>query len=118
MSAEKTAVERASELFRCLSSSVRVGIIRELAEKPLCVHQIVELLEISQPLASQHLRVLRDQRLVEARREGREMTYALVDHHVSAIVQDAMAHVSEDGCGQDAYVESDVDSEDCERTAS
>lgn len=115
MSAEKTPVERASDLFRCLSSSVRVGIIRELAAKPLCVHQIVDLLGISQPLASQHLRVLRDHRLVEARREGREMTYALVDNHVSAIIQDAMAHVSEEGCGHDAY--EDVESEDCDRVA-
>lgn len=88
-------IEAASELFRCLASPIRVTIIVALAEQPMCVHEVVRRLDVAQPLVSQHLRILRQNRLVVGEREGREMKYRLADQHVSAIVSDAIEHV---GC--------------------
>jgi DNA-binding transcriptional ArsR family regulator len=56
---------------------------------------LVERLEMSQPLVSQHLRVLRGARLVGVERQGREAVYSLIDQHVAHIVADAVNHVKE-----------------------
>jgi DNA-binding transcriptional ArsR family regulator len=55
----------------------------------------VTALGVSQPLVSQHLRVLRTSRIVTARRQARETRYTLTDDHVAHIVLDAIRHVQE-----------------------
>jgi ArsR family transcriptional regulator, zinc-responsive transcriptional repressor len=87
--------EEVGDLFRVLASPVRVAIVDLLADQECLVHQLVEATGVAQPLVSQHLRVLRDARLVRRVRRGREMTYALRDAHVAHIVRDAIAHTKE-----------------------
>lgn len=88
--------ELASDFFRCLASPIRVAIVHALTDEPKCVHELVELLDLTQPLVSQHLRILRDNHLVARDRRGREMTYRIADHHVARIVGDALEHAAED----------------------
>ncbi|KAB1915626.1 helix-turn-helix transcriptional regulator [Micromonospora sp. AMSO31t] len=89
--------EQVGGLFRVLASPVRVAIVDLLAEREYLVHQLVEATGLAQPLVSQHLRVLRDARLVRGARRGRVIVYALRDAHVAHIVRDAIAHTAEDG---------------------
>ena len=51
---------------------------------------------VSQPLLSQHLKVLRIAGVVRATRRGSEMTYQLLDNHVAHIVSDAIHHAKEE----------------------
>ncbi|MFI6855294.1 ArsR/SmtB family transcription factor [Streptomyces sp. NPDC050416] len=85
----------ASELLRALASPVRLGIVRELSGGGKYVHELVTALGVSQPLVSQHLRVLRTSRIVSARRQARETRYTLTDDHVAHIVLDAIRHAQE-----------------------
>lgn len=87
--------EDAAELFRCLSSPVRVAIIQRLTTDEACVHELVEELGLPQPLISQHMRILRGADLVTRSRRGREVTYTLADEHVAHIVRDALSHSTE-----------------------
>jgi ArsR family transcriptional regulator, zinc-responsive transcriptional repressor len=93
--AAERSLAAASELLKALASPVRLGIVRELASGGRRVHELVDALGVSQPLVSQHLRVLRDQRIVTARRSAREIEYTLADEHVAHIVLDAIRHASE-----------------------
>jgi DNA-binding transcriptional ArsR family regulator len=88
-------LQAASELLRALASPVRLGVIRELSRGPKRVHELVEALGVAQPLASQHLRVLRASGLVKARRQAREIEYRLADEHIARIVADAIEHARE-----------------------
>jgi ArsR family transcriptional regulator, zinc-responsive transcriptional repressor len=85
----------AAELFRALSSPIRVGILVELTGGEQCVHDLVDALAVAQPLVSQHLRILRAADLVVGSRRGREVVYSLRDEHVAHIVRDAVQHVRE-----------------------
>lgn len=87
--------EAAGELFRALSSPIRLAIVDLLATEPRYVHQLVELTGLAQPLVSQHLRVLRHAGVVRGVRQRREIAYALLDEHVAHIVRDAIAHGGE-----------------------
>ena len=89
------ALHAASELLRALASPVRLGIVRELSGGGKRVHELVTALGVSQPLVSQHLRVLRASRIVAARRQAREIEYSLTDDHVAHIVLDAIRHAQE-----------------------
>ncbi|MFD5158180.1 ArsR/SmtB family transcription factor [Streptomyces hawaiiensis] len=89
------ALQAASELLRALASPVRLGIVRELSGGGKYVHELVTTLGVSQPLVSQHLRVLRTSRIVTARRQARETRYTLTDDHVAHIVLDAIRHAQE-----------------------
>jgi ArsR family transcriptional regulator, zinc-responsive transcriptional repressor len=88
-------LDAASELLKTLAAPVRLAIVVELGEGPRCVHELVDALGVSQPLVSQHLRVLRAARLVESERRGREVAYSLADEHVGHIVSDAIRHTEE-----------------------
>ena len=90
------AIERGAELLRVLGSPVRLGVILQLeALGEQCVHELVSSLEVSQPLMSQHLRVLRTAHLIVGRRVGKEMRYSIADDHVTHIVRDAIRHAEE-----------------------
>ncbi len=94
-SADRHGLEAASELLRALANPHRLAIVLELGRGPRCVHELVDALGISQPLASQHLRVLKAIHLVRPERRGREIAYSLGDEHVSHIVHDAIVHAKE-----------------------
>jgi ArsR family transcriptional regulator, zinc-responsive transcriptional repressor len=79
---------KAGDLLRVLAAPARLAIVVELAGGALQVNELVDHLGLSQPLVSQHLRVLRGARLVAVERRGREATYSLVAH----IVADALQH--------------------------
>jgi DNA-binding transcriptional ArsR family regulator len=94
--ASQDALHAATELLRALASPVRLGIVRELADGGREVHELAGALGVSQPLVSQHLRVLRTSRLVVGRRHARAVEYSLTDHHIAHIVLDAIRHVQEE----------------------
>jgi DNA-binding transcriptional ArsR family regulator len=94
---EPARLHDACELLRALGTPHRLAIVLELAEGPRCVHELVDVLGISQSLASQHLRVLRSTGLVTAARRGKETIYALADDHVAHIARDALTHGGEPG---------------------
>ncbi len=83
-------------MLRALASPLRLSIVLELCSADeRCVHELVDSLDVPQPLVSQHLRVLRDARLIRGRRSGREVRYSLSDEHVAHIVRDAVTHAGE-----------------------
>ncbi|OAP23705.1 HTH-type transcriptional repressor SmtB [Amycolatopsis sp. M39] len=85
----------AGELLRALAAPVRIAIVLQLREADRCVHELVDELDVAQPLISQHLRVLKTAGVVQGERRGREVVYRLVDDHLAHIVVDAVAHVQE-----------------------
>jgi ArsR family transcriptional regulator, zinc-responsive transcriptional repressor len=89
------AFEGAAELFKALANPLRLALVDELLAGPRCVHELVDALGSPQPLVSQHLRVLRNARLIRGERRGREMAYSLADEHVVHILLDAVHHAGE-----------------------
>jgi len=68
-----------AEICAGLADPKRILILYALHEKPRTVTEIVELLELSQPMASRHLKVLRERGMVSANRMGTSVEYSLAD---------------------------------------
>lgn len=73
-----TTDARVLTLLSALADERRLRIVEILRDGERCVCQIQPALDISQPLLSHHLRVLREAGLVRDRRQGRWIHYALV----------------------------------------
>lgn len=91
----KETLAAAGEILRALAAPVRIAIVLQLRESQRCVHELVATLGVTQPLISQHLRVLKTAGVVAGERNGREVMYRLVDDHLAHIVVDAIAHAEE-----------------------
>jgi DNA-binding transcriptional ArsR family regulator len=81
----------AGALFRALAAPIRLAIIDLLAaHHELYVHEIIDAVGVSQALISQHLRVLRQARVVMRIQTGRQIAYRLSRPGVDQIVTAAL----------------------------
>jgi ArsR family transcriptional regulator, zinc-responsive transcriptional repressor len=95
----RAVLDTAGDLLRALAAPVRIAIVLQLRESARCVHELVDILDVPQPLVSQHLRILKSAGVVDGERSGREVLYQLVDHHLADIVLAAVTHAAEDSRG-------------------
>lgn len=85
-----------SKIFKALSDETRTKILYLLADQVLCVCDLADILHMSLPAVSHHLRLLRTMRLVKTRREGKQVFYSLADGHVVKLIEVAKDHFSEE----------------------
>jgi ArsR family transcriptional regulator, lead/cadmium/zinc/bismuth-responsive transcriptional repressor len=90
---ERTAA-RLAEIFRSLSDPSRIRIISALySSKEMNVGALSAAAGISESAVSHHLRGLRQMGLVRARKEGRQVYYALADDHIADLYRRGLDHV-------------------------
>lgn len=84
-----------AELFKIFGDTTRIKILYALFEAELCVCDIAQLLRLTQTAVSHQLRVLKTNKLVKSRRDGKNIFYSLADEHVRRIIGQGMEHVTE-----------------------
>ena len=85
MSTELLAIEE--EVFKVIANQKRLEIILLLENQELNVGQMVTMLGLRQSNLSQHLTLLRQQRLVTVRKSGRESYYKLSDDSIAKSIR-------------------------------
>jgi len=88
---EHTAAHVA-ELFGAFGDTSRVRILSVLASGEQNVGTLADTVGLSESAVSHHLRALRQMRLVEARRDGRQIYYSL-DSHAITLFKYGLSHV-------------------------
>ena len=84
-----------AELFKAFGDTTRIRILFALFEADICVCDLAELLHMTQSAVSLQLRLLKQARLVNGRREGKQIIYYLADDHVRTIIEKGMEHILE-----------------------
>jgi DNA-binding transcriptional ArsR family regulator len=84
-----------AETFQALGDTSRVQIIWALSHGELCVGEMAELLKMSQPGVSHHLRTLRNLKLVRVRKDGRTSYYSIDDEHIGRLLKEGIVHVED-----------------------
>ncbi len=92
---DEDTLEELEELFKTFGDSTRIKILYVLHEGELCVCDIAAMLGMTQSAISHQLRVLRQNRLIRSRREGKNIYYALADDHVHTIITMGIEHIAE-----------------------
>ena len=84
-----------ADLFKVFGDSTRLRIMYAISDEELSVLSIAETLGMEQTTISHQLRVLRNNKLVRARREGKQIYYTLDDDHVKKIIEMGIDHLME-----------------------
>ncbi len=84
-----------AELFKVFGDSTRAKILSCLEISELCVCDICDCLNMNKSAISHQLRILRQAKLVKAKKKGKEVLYSLDDEHVSQIFQCGILHLQE-----------------------
>jgi len=84
-----------AELFKVFGDSTRIRILFVLFESEVCVCDLAAALNMTQSAISHQLRILKQNKLVKSRREGKSVFYSLADSHVRTIISQGMEHIAE-----------------------
>ncbi len=88
--------EELAELFKIFGTPTRLQIMYALVDKEKCVYDIAEEIGMSQSAISHQLSILKQNRLVKNRREGKTIYYSLLDSHVLTIIDQGLEHIREE----------------------
>lgn len=83
-----------SVVFKALSDATRLKIINALMISEMCVCDITDLLNMTQPAVSHHLKSLRQIGLIKFRREGKNLYYYL-DNNIQEVFKKCLTYVTE-----------------------
>ena len=84
-----------ADLFKKFGDFTRIKIMYMLSVNEMCVCDLSNVLDMSQPAVSNHLKVLKQANLVKSRRQGKMIFYSLADSHVETIMAQGLEHVEE-----------------------
>lgn len=84
-----------AELFKVFGDSTRIRILYVLFEAEVCVCDLAQALNMTQSAISHQLKILKQNKLVKSRREGKSVFYSLADNHVRTIIAQGREHIEE-----------------------
>ena len=82
-----------AELFKVFGDSTRIRILFVLFEAEVCVCDLAKALNMTQSAISHQLRILKQNKLVKSRRDGKSIFYSLADEHVRTIIDQGREQV-------------------------
>ena len=92
---EETELYDLAELFKVFGDSTRIRILYVLFEAEVCVCDLAAALNMTQSAISHQLKILKQNRLIKSRREGKSIFYSLADDHVRTIIAQGQEHIEE-----------------------
>lgn len=92
---EHTAAHVA-ELFSAFSDTSRVRILSAIVEQETNTSRLAEMTGLSESAVSHHLRGLRQMRIVQTRRDGKEVYYSVMDPHIVKLFQQGVRHIQDE----------------------
>ena len=92
---EETELYDLAELFKVFGDSTRIRILFVLFEAEVCVCDLAHVLNMTQSAISHQLKILKQNRLVKSRREGKSILYSLADDHVRTMIAQGREHIEE-----------------------
>ena len=92
--------QRIADIFRQLGDPSRIRIFWLLCHWEECVVNIADMMDMSSPAVSHHLRVLKDSGLLDSRRDGREVYYRAADAPQSRLLHEMIEQVMDVACPQ------------------
>lgn len=74
-----------ADIFKALGDETRIGIVRMLLGKSLCVCDIIEAFQLTQPAISHHLKILKQAGIITDSKEGKWVFYRINDEAFQSI---------------------------------
>ncbi|MBO4808850.1 MAG: winged helix-turn-helix transcriptional regulator [Lachnospiraceae bacterium] len=92
---DETELYDLADLFKVFGDSTRLRILFVLFEGEFPVGDLATSLNMTQSAISHQLKILKTNKLVNARRDGKQIYYSLADDHVRSIIAQGREHIEE-----------------------
>lgn len=92
---DNNIVCRLAEFFKVFGDTTRIQMLYVLSLEEMCVCDITAALHMTQSAVSHQLKILRQERLVKYRREGKTVFYSLDDDHIRQLLSQGLEHIHE-----------------------
>ena len=92
---DETIINDTSDILKILGDPTRLKIVLALTKEELCVCDLSVLVNVSVSGVSHQLRLLRGQKLVKFRKQGKMVYYSLADEQISKIISAALQYEKE-----------------------
>ena len=92
---DEIEVSELGELFKLFGDPTRLRLMFALADKEYSVGDLAERVDMTQSAVSHQLKVLKQNKLVRNRRDGKMIYYSLADDHVRLIIDLGLEHINE-----------------------
>lgn len=89
------SMESLADFFKVFGDKTRIRILYLLKNQELCVCDLADCLGMTSPAVSHQLRILKINRLIKSRRQGKSVYYSLDDQHIHGILGESMTHLTE-----------------------
>ena len=84
-----------AEIFKVFGDSTRIRIMFALCDEEKSVNEIAKQLNMTDSAVSHQLKILKQSKLVKAKRIGKQIYYSLADQHVKTIIAMGREHIEE-----------------------
>ena len=84
-----------ANIFKLLGDPTRLKIIMALMENELCVCDLAAVINSTVSAVSHQLRLLRSEKLIKFRKDGKMVYYSIDDNHIKNLVDQLKEHVNE-----------------------
>lgn len=85
----------AASIFRALGEEGRLKTLFLISKQECCVSEIANVMNENVAAVSQRLKLLKSERIVNSRREGKHIYYSLADKHIVDLIKNGLAHAEE-----------------------
>ena len=92
---DETEMADLAELFKPFGDSTRIRILFCLYDEERSVTEIAEILNMTTSAVSHQLKILKTNKLIDSRRDGKQIFYFLADEHVHSILAVGRDHIEE-----------------------
>lgn len=90
---QESDMYRMAEFFKTLGNPARIHILLLLMERDTCVSELVDRLGYTQSAVSHQLNILKSNKLIRQRREGKMIFYTLIDQKVKLVIEKGIEYI-------------------------
>ncbi len=84
-----------ADFFDALGNPTRLKILMAIMDAELCTCDLSAITGLSTSAISHQLRILKDRKIVNYRKKGKNVYYHLDDEHIATILRTALNHIKE-----------------------
>lgn len=85
-----------AQMLKALAHPYRIRIVQALEKREQCVHELEHRLQIKQSNLSQHLRILREQGILDCQRRGMIVCYRIHNRRVLDVIDSSLKYLEEE----------------------
>lgn len=89
------AIESLADFYKVMGDATRLKLLMALETSEFCASDLANVSNMTRSAVSHQLKILKNNKLVKSRKEGKTVYYSLDDEHIHSVLKVALEHILE-----------------------